>query len=478
MLHISDQLRFVLWVLIGISGFITSGLLVLLSGNIAYHFRRLIPGEKQDDEPPKPRPIATWIIFGVASVITILGTAIVSTAESNAPAETMSGDYRVVVSHFVLQENVGRAKIEKDLALNSFERIQKSLLETQDDLFVKVWGPDELETRKLKPVTGASVQERAESAEALAKQVDADLVVYGFIQSDGNALTVTPEFYIRIRNAYEAQELIGQYMLGDPIAMRDYEDLASRLEISSELSDRVLALSQMIKGLAFYAIRQYPNARQQFLQAESIDGWEPTEGKEVLYLFLGNSVLREEEADLNAAQSYFQKALDIQPDYSRAMIGLANVKYRKALIPVAKSNNSTDADVQLLQEAIELLTVASQSTNQPPLADVPTKIHFELGQCYFMLAYSGHQESYALATSEFEQVIADYDNGANPRVKERAAEAYARLGLILSLTGDNEKAIRNYQTAAEMTADNPERQAIFLERIQKLQSNQSMDGGN
>lgn len=478
MLHISDQLRFFLWVLIGISGFITSGLLILLGGNIAFHLRRLIPGEKQEGEPPKPRPLATWIIFGVASVFTILGTAIVSTAESNTPIETMNGDYRVVVSPFVLQENAAHATIEKDLALSSFERIQKSLSETQSDLFIKVWGPDDLETRKIEPVIGTTIEERTESAQALANLIDADLVVYGFIQTNGTSLTVTPEFYIRLRNAYEAQELTGPYMMGDPIAMRDYEDLASRLEISTALSDRVVALSQMIKGLAFYAIREYPEAQKEFSLAETIESWEPSEGKEILYLFLGNSVIREEDADLDTAQLYFQKALEIRPDYSRAMIGLANVKYRMALAPVTQSNNPADADETLLQESIELLTAAAKSTNQPPLADVPTKIHFELGQCYFMLAYSGHLDTYTLATSEFEQVIADYGNGENPRVKERAAEAYARLGLILALGGSTEEAIQSYQTAAEMTADNPERQAIFLERIQKLQSNQSIEGEN
>ncbi len=478
MLHISDQLRFFLWVLIGISGFITSGLLILLSGNIAFHFRRFIPGEKQEGEPPKPRPLATWIIFGIASLFTILGTAIVSTAENNTPIETMNGDYRVVVSNFVLQAKTTQPTIEKDLALSSFERIRKSLLETQSDLFIKVWGPDDLETRKIDPVTGASAEERAASAQALANLIDADLVIYGSIQSNGTSLAITPEFYIRMRNAYEAQELIGPYMMGDPIVVRSYEDLASRLDVSTELSDRVLALSQMIKGLAFYAVRQYPEAQKQFAQAESIKSWEPAEGKEILYLFLGNSVIREEKADLDTAQMYFQQALEIRPDYSRAMIGLANVKYRKALVPVTQSNNPADADETLLQESIELLTTAAKSTNQPPLADVPTKIHFELGQCYFMLAYSGHLDTYAPATAEFEQVIADYGDGANPRVKERAAEAYARLGLILALSGNTDEAVQNYQTAAEMTADNPERQAIFLERIHKLQSNQSIEGEN
>lgn len=478
MLHISDQMRFFLWVLIGTSGFVTSGLLILLGGNIAFHLRRLIPGEKQEEAPPKPRPLATWIIFGVASVITIFGTAIVSTAESNAPAEAMTGDYRVVVSNFVIQDSVSQSSIEKDLALSSFERIQKSLLETQTNLIIRVWGPEDLEKRKIQPVTGKSIEQRAKSAEALAALIDADLVIYGSVKADAASWIVTPEFYIRIRNAYEAQELIGPYMLGSPITVSDYKDLASRLKISSEMSTRVLALSEMIKGLAFYAIRQYSLAQQQFLQAESFNGWKISEGKEILYLFLGNAILREETPDLDLAQVYFQKALDIQPDYSRALLGLSNVKYRKSLIPITKTNDPKNADAALLSEAVKLLTSASQSANQPPLADVPTKIHFELGQCYFMLAYSGHLDSYAPAIAEFEQVIADYGNGENPRVKERAAEAYARLGLILALSGETDEAVQNYQTAAEMTADNPERQAIFLERIQKLQSNQSIDGEN
>lgn len=76
---------------------------------------------------------------------------------------------------------------------------------------------------------------------------------------------------------------------------------------------------------------------------------------------------------------------------------------------------------------------------------------------------------FSLSVKEFEAAIASYDDGNNPRVRELAAESHARLGLIYRLTGDLPRALENYQIAADLLSDIPERQAQFQDRADEIE---------
>ena len=97
-----------------------------------------------------------------------------------------------------------------------------------------------------------------------------------------------------------------------------------------------------------------------------------------------------------------------------------------ALQPFEESQDPADVDQTLLDNCFRYLDLAVQAPDKPPLAEVDTKIHFARGQCYWLKTYTGNLLSYDLAYEEFQQVIAAYDDGANPRVRELAAESHAR----------------------------------------------------
>ncbi len=183
-------------------------------------------------------------------------------------------------------------------------------------------------------------------------------------------------------------------------------------------------------------------------------------------LLIGFAAGKTEQYDLT--KSSLEKAIDINPEYARPYIGMANLNYILALKPIEESKNVNDVDQALLDNCFKFLELAVQAPEKPPLADVDTKIHFSRGQCYWLRTYTGRLPDFSLAISEFQQVITAYNNGANPRVREFAAESYARLGLIDSLTNNMAEAAKNYQTAADLLPDIPDRQQLYQKRADKI----------
>jgi tetratricopeptide (TPR) repeat protein len=148
---------------------------------------------------------------------------------------------------------------------------------------------------------------------------------------------------------------------------------------------------------------------------------------------------------------------------------MANLNYILALEPFEESKNIEDVDQTLLDKCFEYLEKAVQAPEKPPLAEVEAKIHFSRGQCYWLRTYTGKLTDFSLAIGEFELVIAAYGNGSNPRIRELAAESYARLGLINRLMNNLPEAVGNYQKAAELLPDIPDRQKLYQERADEIQ---------
>jgi hypothetical protein len=71
---------------------------------------------------------------------------------------------------------------------------------------------------------------------------------------------------------------------------------------------------------------------------------------------------------------------------------------------------------------------------------------------------------------EFQQVIREYGDGKNPRVREFAAESHARMGLLYLFSGYPMDASKEYQLAADLLFDNAERQAQYQALADKYQA--------
>lgn len=325
------------------------------------------------------------------------------TLRTSAPKQMPGTDLRIAVAGFS-ERGHSDLGMGTEFAEGIQLRLQKSFEELNPNFTVTVWGPAQVGT-----IEGENANERAISAEQISEKIDADLVVYGTVETEDSSWLLAPEFYVSAKNFYEAEEITGQHELGTPLPIIGQGNIADRIGVSGELTSRTQALAQISIGLAYYSIENFETALANFQSAEEIEGWEDSEGREILYLLAGNAAIKTNNLEL--ADSYYQKAISINSEYARGYLGVANVYYRLALKPFEENLNPADIDHELLNMALETLQKASRATNQPPRSDISTKIHFELGQIYLMQVYSGQETSFASAIEEFEAVIADYANG-------------------------------------------------------------------
>ncbi len=394
-------------------------------------------------------------------VVAVSSTIVILTLQPKPPGR-MTGDFRIAIAAFDVQSNNDEnAETALQLAEGVMLRLDENITELDLNFTTQVWGPE-----LVGEVKGETPEARATAAETLAQEIEADIVVYGLVDDTVEPWKITPEFYVSVTNFYEAQEIVGDHRLGASFSIASYDNLASRLQVSDSLSSQVEILTRITVGLAYFAFHDYEKSLEHFEVASQVSAIE-TEGEKVIYLLMGNAAGRAEDIEL--AESYYLKSLNFDGEYARAYIGLGSVHYQKALANYIVSNNPEDIDVMELNKAIEQIQKAKSAKNQPILADIDAKVHFGLGQAYFIKVYSGEEKYFDQTMAEFNAVIDLYNDGENPRIQELAAESHGRLGLIYNFVGDNEQAIMHYRLAASLAGENPERKAIFENRANEIE---------
>ncbi len=378
------------------------------------------------------------------------------------PARQIDGEFHVAVAAFEVVGDRENRPMGRDLAQGVYLRMEEEFAESDPDFIIGLWGPDDVEA-----IRGATREERAESAAKTAAKIDADVLVYGVLDTTRPLWTITPEFYVSDANLTDAQEITGQHEMGRPFEATGQGSIATRISVSTTLSARAQLLSLLTVGLSHYAAHDYATAQALFEDIEREHDWSEMGGREVLYLLLGNAAGKNKDYDL--AESAYQKALAENPDYSRAYGGLASVYYIRALQPAEGANDLAAIDIALITQSIATYEQAAAAPVRPALSDIETKVTFGLGQAYLALHLQDDGRPLAPAVQAFEDVIAEYGDGENERVRELAAESHARLGLIHSLSGDVTAAIAEYTLAKDLLYDRPARQETFEERIRGLQ---------
>lgn len=375
--------------------------------------------------------------------------------------EIMTGEFRIVIASF---EEIGSSlprKVGYTIADGINIRMADDLREIMVGPKVEIWGPDRVGTIK-----GNTAKIRADNAARLATRIHAHMVIYGVVEETPNGMIVIPEFYLDTQGFHEGSEVIGQYELGSPFTLPGANNPAWTYDFDRQMQTRSDIISSLAVGLSYFAVHEYDTALDVLQKIETIEGWQDDRGKEVLYALIGFSAGKAKQYDIT--EESLEKAIEINPDYARPYIGMANLSYILALQPFEKSGNPEDVDQVLLDNCFIFLEMAENAPQKPPLAEVETKIHFSRGQCYWLKTYTGELPDFSLAAAEFEAVIASYDGGKNPRVRELAAESHARLGLIYRLIGDLPRALEHYQIAANLLPDIPARQAQFQKQAEAL----------
>ncbi len=238
---------------------------------------------------------------------------------------------------------------------------------------IAVWGPDRVGT-----IRGRNDDEHTASAVQRAGEINAHLVIYGHISRSADGLIVTPEFYLINQTFFASQEIVGQYQFGAPIHLSAYDDATVRVLLAEELSGRTRALASISTGLALALDKKYDKAREAYQAALNSREWQEPQGKQVIYILLGNLDLLQKHYE--SAAQYYQQALNIDPDYARPYIGLGNIAYSRALDQAINVNHYESADAALLNEAEHLFYQAGTAAHRPPLSDIESKVHYGLGE--------------------------------------------------------------------------------------------------
>ena len=375
--------------------------------------------------------------------------------------EKMSGEWNVAVASFTIENKKEISQEEADLISNIFfNRLTSDLsdLSSQYDIIIEVAGPETIHAIK-----ADTPEKRSQRVEQLAQEINADIIIYGLINKENESITVKPEFFVSIKNFYEAEEVVGQHVLGSQISFSDTNNsLISQINLNRELSRRSQLLSLLTKGLSLYSIHAYEDSLNYFKQANSQEFWQNENGREVAYLFQGNAAGK--SFNFDEAEDALLKAIQIESEYSRAYAGLGSIYYLLAFEEISTQNSIPNQ--AYLQKSSDYYNKALSAQIQPKSADISTKVSFGLGQVNLTYWYLG-ENTLNNAISLFSNVISDYQNNNNERIREIASESYARLGLIEQSYQNDAQAISNFEKAQEL-ATHPARKAIYWETLADL----------
>ncbi len=189
----------------------------------------------------------------------------------------------------------------------------------------------EFKGAELGMVTGADAAARAQSAEDLAERVNANIVIYGYVQSENGSDTVYTEVYFKgDKTRSEPDALAGTHEIGQPVTLLFPEGHESRpTELREALRWRTQALAWITAGLTDDVSNNREAALATFQQAsDSLADWEDDRGRATIEYFIGRQAffLR----DYETAFAAFQKSIELNPTYPNAQVALGATYYDHA----------------------------------------------------------------------------------------------------------------------------------------------------
>jgi tetratricopeptide (TPR) repeat protein len=179
-------------------------------------------------------------------------------------------------------------------------------------------------------IPGATAAEREANARSRLDELEADLLIYGYLDPAGR---VTLSFYVSplLKTESAPGVLAGAYQLGEPARVAGVS-----------LTTRAGALFWLLKGLQYDSLGAPERSLEVLQRGEALlPDWQETgEGKEILYFFQGlAATFSAPDAPDKAAfderliygEERFRRALGVRPEFLRPAVGLGAVAYWRAL---------------------------------------------------------------------------------------------------------------------------------------------------
>jgi len=378
-------------------------------------------------------------------------TATPTLTPTTTPVPLSAAEFNVVVAGFGYEnENgeIGQSRIADNMSdiiaheLNQITQIDNTLH----------W-----QSNGVGHILGMTPTERERQAAEIALRLNADVVIYGIISSDGIFNRFEPEFYIAAAFAAHEPELVGSDYMGSAIEfVGDSED---QILAANSFQRRLGVIRQFLRGLAFYLAGNFEGAHATFSDALNIED----EGLEILHIFAGNASVR--VPNLDQAFEHYTVALEQRPDYARALIGRGIVFFGMAVDKAGENpppydpqlvldsrTSCDDIDIALPEEpqllgqlALMCYRQADNSPDKPATADIDIKVAFGTGQTGLWLSIHEYGDHWNEVETELSLIVETYESSSDirqSRLRSSAANAHAWIGLkLIILEGESQQAM-------------------------------------
>jgi tetratricopeptide (TPR) repeat protein len=360
------------------------------------------------------------IVADVLGIVGFFGDRPASPSPPVAMSPTaMAGDLNIAVAEFSAFDDrggAGQTQSAAGLARSVFQSLEsRSQQVARTDFLVELRAP-----KDTGPVSGRDPAERKRRLEDLAETINADVIVAARLVSTQGETTVTPELYMRGRKLRGALELEGYHEFGmTKVAGGLDANMVTRRDWRDRLRQQVDGAAQLIVALSYYYGRQFSRAFREFDQA--LGSIKDAATRNLIYLFLGNASIRKQ--DLPDAGRYYRRALETDPKYGRAQLGLAELEFQRtrgSCEPGEVDADGLRSTLKRYQSALHAGAVA---------ADLQTKVAFGLGRVYVCLSQAEIIDGWAEARGQLTKVVEEYRRGKH-HLQELASESYASLGFI------------------------------------------------
>lgn len=310
------------------------------------------------------------------------------------------------------------------------------------------------------------------TAEKTAADINADLLLYGYIDTRTNPPQLILNFWIAPQDKYKFEDIQGSTQIGGPIRVVNLNDPG--ISVQGELERQSISAAFIAMGLAQEQLGQTEDAFAAFLKAE-----ESAPQSEIVQFFIGREYLflaefkpDQQEALWQKAEDAFNKAVEFNAGYAKAYFGLGSVYMKRSadlLDAAIVSGQAVDSQsIQLAEQAIlayqkalELKTDPVQSGN--PFEDIT---RLSLGNAFrqkgSILLYEGEVDSaltafdesihlLEISRSNFEASLSEHES-----YRRYLAQVYEYLGTVYQWQGsafeaklDNAAALASYQKSID-----------------------------
>jgi tetratricopeptide (TPR) repeat protein len=379
----------------------------------------------------------------------IVGFLVYPLAEPIWNPAQMTGQFRIAVAEFGEMDSNGKVHPSENGRVLSrwlFDALYSEYQQHTDMEMaraIEIWHDSRTDTEqnfKFGIITGDTPAARQAAAARLAERIQAHLIIYGNLVTNGESQGLQLEFYLSPLVNDETASIVGPHRLGKAISLPvpfDTNRPEINIVVDEKLKVRTDALFWLTIGLTQQVLGRSEQALQTFRRAEAeLTTWPEDDGKELLYFFIGREQLFLGQSE--NAEASFRKALEIDPNYARAQVALgsAYLQQARAVKPEARLEEPKYLEQALdnHHKGLELALAAGDPLIEAVARIAQAKSYRLLGETYYFL------DNYEEANHLFDQVVAEVEQVvpllADTQQYRLLAQAYEAQGAAYLQQGD------------------------------------------